>query len=112
MIRAGSLIHGSNLTDLISVDEVRDGQGVSRPAGVLVEWRVHGGCEQGSQLSDVVESVDAEDGFFDGGLALGSDDAVCQLGVLFPDVGVGQAPVTGAARVDDLGGAGAAVGEG
>src|SRR5580692_10227638 len=73
---------------------------------------MHGGCEQGSQLSDVIESIDAKDGFFDGGLAVGSDDAVCQLGVLSPDVCVGQGPVAGTARVDDLGGAGAAVGEG
>src|SRR5580704_8145188 len=98
MMRAGSLIHGSNLTDRISVDEVRDGRGVSHPAGVLVEWRVHGGCEQGSQLSDVVEGVDAEDGFFDGGLAVGRDDAVGQLGVLVTDLRVGKGPVAGATR--------------
>jgi hypothetical protein len=73
---------------------------------------VHSGCEQGRQLSDVIESVDPEDGFFDGGLAVGRDDAVGQLGVLVPDIGVGQVPVAGAARVDDLGGASAAVGEG
>jgi hypothetical protein len=73
---------------------------------------VHGGCEQGRQLSDVIESIDAKDGFFDRGLAFGRDDAVGQLGVLVTDVRVGQVPVAGAARVDDLGGAGAAVGEG
>jgi hypothetical protein len=41
---------------------------------------VHGRCEQGRQLSNVGEGVDAEDGFFDGGLAVGSDDPVGQLG--------------------------------
>jgi hypothetical protein len=35
------------------------------------EGGVHGGCEQGSKLSDVVEIIDAEDGFLDGGLAFG-----------------------------------------
>jgi hypothetical protein len=57
--------------------------------GVSVEGRVHGGYEQGRQLSDVIQSIDAEDGFFDGGLALGRDDAVGQLGVLVTDVRVG-----------------------
>ena len=68
---------------------------------------MHGGCEKGRQLSDVVDRVDAEDGFFDCGLALGRDGAVGQLGVLVPDFGVGQVPVAGTARVDDLGGASA-----
>jgi hypothetical protein len=64
---------------------------------------VHGGCEQGCQRSDVIESVDAKDSFLDGGLAFGGDDAVGQLGVLVTDVGVGEVPVPGAARVYDLG---------
>ena len=66
---------------------------------------MHGGCEQGRQLSDVVESVDAEDGFLDGGLPLGGDDVVGQLGVFVADFRVRQGPVAGAARVYDLGGA-------
>src|ERR1700751_5701593 len=80
-----------------------------RAVGVSVERRVHGRCEQGRQLGDVVESVDAEDGFFDGGLTLGGDGAVGQLGVLVPDVGVGKVPVAGTARVYDLGTASAPV---
>jgi hypothetical protein len=63
---------------------------------------VHGGCEQGRQLSDVIESIDAKDGFFDRGLAFGRDDAVGQLGVLVTDVRLGQVPVAGAAQVDEL----------
>src|ERR1700685_2193123 len=70
-----------------------------------VERGVHGGCEQGRQLSDVIESVDAEDGLFDGVPAVGRDDAVGQLGVLVADVRVRKATVAGAARVYDLGGA-------
>ena len=73
---------------------------------------MHGGGEQGSQLRDVVQSLDAQDGFFDGVLALGRDGAVGQLGVLVANVRVGQAAVTGTARVDDLGGMGAALVEG
>jgi hypothetical protein len=73
---------------------------------------VHGGCEQGSQLSDVVESFDAEDGLFDSGLALGRDGAMGQLGELVTDLRVREVPVAGAARVRDLGDATAPVVEG
>src|ERR1700722_4695161 len=92
--------------------ETGDGSGYRLRSGVSAERRVHGGGEKGRQLSDVVESVDAEDGFFDCGLALGRDGAVGQLGVLVPDFGVGQAPVAGTARVDDLGGVSGPVLEG
>src|ERR1700689_4127878 len=80
--------------------------------GVSVERRVHSGCKQGRQLSDVVESVDAEDGFLDGGLPVCRDDVVSQLGVFVTDFRVRQVPVAGAARVYDLGGASGPVLEG
>src|ERR1700751_1247570 len=63
------------------------------PVRASAERGVHGGDEQGRQLRDVVEGVDAEDGFFDGGLAVGRDEAAGQLGVLVAGVGVGQVPV-------------------
>ena len=74
------------------------GRGVASTFCLSRAWRTHGGCEQGRQLSDVVEGVDAEDGFFDGGLAVGGDGAAGQLGVLVADVGVGKVPVAGTAR--------------
>ena len=61
-----------------------------------VERRVHSGCEQGSELSDVVERVEVEDGLFDGGLAIRQRrSAVGQLGVLVTDLRVRKVPVTG-----------------
>jgi hypothetical protein len=77
-----------------------------------VERRVHGGRQQSSQLSDVVERVDVEDGLLDGGLAFGRDGAVGQLGVLVTDLRVRKVPVAGTARVYDLGGVSAPVVEG
>src|SRR5580692_8579691 len=77
-----------------------------------VERGLHGGCKQVRQLSDVIESFDPEDGLLDGGPALGRDDAVGQLGVLITDVRIRKAPVAGAARVYDLGGASSPVVEG
>src|SRR5271154_2139501 len=77
-----------------------------------VERRLHQGCEKLTELSDVVEIVDVQDGFFDGGLPVGRDDSVGQLGVLVSDVRVRQVSVAGTAWVHDLGGASGPVVEG
>src|SRR5277367_3613479 len=85
------------------------GPGTASGRSGSVERRLHGGCQQSSQLSDVVKRVDVEDGVLDGGLPFGGDSSVRQLGVLVANLRVRKVPVAGAARVCDLGGVSAPV---